>query len=222
MEDKSEEVGQFTIAAKSLCDAVRKVVSAKKRRSKRNARYPINLSYDSKRMLMQIADSQYGLVSFELPLKAKWPDCVQVDGLQFTHVLETYNENELLKLTVYHSIVKITRGNSVFSMARLDAPGCSPVERKPLPPNRRHKGPVRIKDEAHIGRVELDTTWDFSARMPVPQHLHPNSQIPAAPANVPPDLLGQQKAESDNFSRRQSEHERVQVALAKKDGGSSP
>jgi hypothetical protein len=47
-----------------------------------------------------------------------------------------------------------------------------------IPRDKRHKGPVKIKEEPFQGRVELDATWDFSARIPVPHHQFPDSRLP--------------------------------------------
>jgi hypothetical protein len=63
-------------------------------------------------------------------------------------------------------------------MSRLDRPGQKPIETAPMPRNKRHKGPVKVVDRPPQGRVELDATWDFSARMPVAHHRFPDSQIP--------------------------------------------
>jgi hypothetical protein len=80
---------RLTPPAKSLRAAVREVVPVKKRSTKRKVCFPINLSYNSKTRLFQVTDALYRLVSLELPLKASWPERVQVDGRQFRDVLDT-------------------------------------------------------------------------------------------------------------------------------------
>ena len=63
-------------------------------------------------------------------------------------------------------------------MSRLDRPGQKPIKTAPMPRDKRHKGPVEVVDQPPLGRVELDATWDFSARMPVFHHRFPESQVP--------------------------------------------
>ena len=128
--------------------------------------------------MFQIIESRHELAGYELPLNGNWPDRVQVDGRAFRHVVETYAPNEILELTAYPDRIVIKSDKSPFSMPRLDAPGHKAIEARPIPRDKRHKGPVKIKDEPIQGRVELDDTWDFSARMPVPHHQFPDNRLP--------------------------------------------
>ena len=128
--------------------------------------------------MFQIIESRHELAGYELPLNGTWPDRVQLDGGAFRHVIETYAPNEILELIAYPDRIVIKSEKSPFSMSRLDAPGCKAIEPQPIPRNKRHMGPVKIKDEPFEGRVELNATWDFSARMPVPHHQFDHSRLP--------------------------------------------
>jgi hypothetical protein len=107
-----------------------------------------------------------------------WPDRVQLDGRAFRHVIETYAPNEMLQLLAYPDRLEIKSDRGSFSMSRLDRPGQKPIKTRPMPRDKRHKGPVKVVDQPPQGRVELHETWDFSARMPVPHHRFPDSKLP--------------------------------------------
>jgi hypothetical protein len=130
----------------------------------------VSLVYDASKRKFGIVESCHELAAYDLTISGKWPNRVQVDGRHFRHVIETYRPNEILELAAYPDRLEIRSERSPFSMPRLDAPGRSPIETKPIPPHPRHKGKLRLKEEPFRERVELDATWDFSARMPVPQH----------------------------------------------------
>ena len=107
-----------------------------------------------------------------------WPDRVQLDGRAFRHVIETYAPNEMLQLLAYPDRLEIKSDRGSFSMSRLDRPGQKPIKTRPMPRDKRHKGPVKVVDQPPQGRVELHETWDFSARIPVPHHRFPDSELP--------------------------------------------
>jgi hypothetical protein len=100
---------------------------------------------------------------------------IKLDGSAFPRVVESYAPNEVLQLTAYPARLDIKSSRSSFSMGR---PGREAITAQPIPRDKRHKGPVKISDQPIQERVELDATWDFSARMPVPHQQFPDSQIP--------------------------------------------
>jgi hypothetical protein len=171
-------LGVITISAKMLQEAVAVAIPSDFKRSWRKKSWPVSLVFNQKQRLFQIIESRHELAGYELPLNGTWPDRVQVDGGAFRHVIETYASNEILELIAYPDRLVIKSGKSPFSMSRLDAPGRKAIEPQPIPRDKRHKGPVKIKEEPFQGRVELDATWDFSARIPVPHHQFPDSRLP--------------------------------------------
>jgi hypothetical protein len=171
--------GVITVPAKMLQEAVAVAIPSDLRRSWRKKSWPVSIVLDRKLRLLHIIESRHELAGYDLPLTGTWPERVQVDGRAFRHVVETYAPNEILELMAYPDRIEIKCGRSPFSMPRLDAPGREAIETRPIPRDKRHKGPVKIKDEPFHGRVELNDTWDFSARMPVPHHRFPDSQLPS-------------------------------------------
>ena len=64
----------------------------------------------------------------------------------------------------------LLRGTSEIRLTRLDPAGSPGLKRKPLPKPRGHRGPVEVPPDPVGKRVALNDTWDFSARVTMPQH----------------------------------------------------
>jgi hypothetical protein len=172
------EEGLITIPAKMLQEAVAVAIPSDFRRTWRKKSWPVSLVHDAERCVFHIVESRHELAGYELPMTGTWPDRIQLDGRAFRHVVETYAPNEVLRLVAYPDRLEIKSDRGSFSMSRLDRPGQKPIKPAPMPRNKHHKGPVKVVDQPPLGRVELGETWDFSARMPVPHHRFPDSQIP--------------------------------------------
>ena len=171
-------VGLITVAAKMLQEAVAVAIPSDFRRTWRKKSWPVSLVHDVERCVFHIVESRHELAGYELPMTGTWPDRVQLDGRAFRHVIETYAPNEMLQLLAYPDRLEIKSDRGSFSMSRLDRPGQKPIKTRPMPRDKRHKGPVKVVDQPPQGRVELHETWDFSARMPVPHHRFPDSKLP--------------------------------------------
>ena len=185
------QVGLITVPAKMLQEAVAIAIPTEFRRTWRKKFWPVSLVHDAQASVLHIIESRHELAGYELPVTGTWPDRVQLDGRAFRHVIETYAPDELLRLVAYPDRFEIKTDRGSFSMSRLDGPGKNPIQTRPLPQDKRHKGPVKVVDQPPQGRVELHETWDFSARMPVPHHRYPDSQLPSNtnPTKRSPDTL---------------------------------
>ena len=148
------------------------MVPARRKKSQRGKAWPITITFDRSASLLSITEARYGLKSFRVPADGEWPDRVQIDGYLFRRMVATFHGNVMLELVVTADDLCIAHDNTIVRLVRIDSTWKPAVIRRDFPPNRRHKGPVEMPPDRdpRYTRVELDATWPFSARMPVPQH----------------------------------------------------
>lgn len=177
-------IGSIKIIASKLQEALSKTVPLPRKNAKRKKAFPITISYDHKNSVMSISEAFHERTAIDLDIPCEWPDSVQVDGVVLRKAVATYKPNDFLELHSLPDSVEIINGISKFKMPRLDGLNGSKIIKKPIPKNRRHQGKVVVKEEPFIGRVELDETWGFSARMPVPHHQYPDSRLPIQSSKI--------------------------------------
>lgn len=163
--------GQIRIRAGELQRAAA-IVPVRLKKSQRGKPWPVTLTFDPVTSLLEVTEARYELRSYRVPAAGEWPYQVQVDGRALRAMAGAYHGNAMLDLVVSGDELCILYETSVVRLPRLDGVGKPGVKRQPLPANRRHKGAVVMPPDfdPNYKRVELDATWTFSARMPVPQH----------------------------------------------------
>ena len=178
MQPTSIIIGSMKIIAGKLQEALKKTVPTQRKNARKKIDFPITISYDPASNSLSISESYYNKAAIDLTLPCEWPGDVQLDGVAFKKVIATYKPTELLEIISQPDTIEISNGLSKLRMPRKDGFGKATIITTPIPMNPKHKGKPAINDEPHVGRVELDHTWDFSARMPVPHHQYPDSQLP--------------------------------------------
>ena len=178
MQPKSIIIGSINIIAGKLQEALKKTVPTQRKNARKKIDFPITISYDATSKSLSISESYHTRAAIDLTLPCEWPGDVQLDGVAFRKVIGTYKPNELLEIKSQPDTIEISNGMSTLRMPRRDGIGKSAIVATPIPRDPNHKGKPVIVDDTHLGRVELNHTWDFSARMPVPHHQYPDSQLP--------------------------------------------
>jgi hypothetical protein len=139
-------------------------------RQKHPKPFSVTMSYSAKRQRLDLTEAVFGSRSIELPAHGTWPKQVQVEGRMLRKICGSFPADAVIELIPTSDELCLLRGASEIRLKRLDPSGSQGLKRKPLPKPRGHLGPVRVPPDPVGKRVELDATWDFSARMPVPQH----------------------------------------------------
>jgi hypothetical protein len=164
------------ITADALVEAITIAAPARRRRGdpRRLKGQPVSITFDPDSGLMTICEAAWGLASHAVRATGHWRGRVQVSGDVLRALARTYAADEVLTLVMTRDEFSILKGdNSRISLKRLDAGGRPGVVLRPIPPNRRHKGPVAVPTDPVEKRVSLNDTWAFSARVPMPQHRKP-------------------------------------------------
>jgi len=138
----------------------------KKRR--RNKSFPVTLSFDSKAGELFVEEARHGLSGYRIPAVGRWPDKVQVDGTVLKRMCDTFRPDDVVELVPLRDELCILRDGSRITLKRLDKENSPGIKKKPQKAN--HFGPVEVPLDPVGKRVELNDTWLFSARVPVPQH----------------------------------------------------
>ena len=178
MQPKSIIIGSMKIIAGKMQEALKKTVPTQRKNAKKKIDFPITISYDSASNSLSISESYHIRAAIDLTLPCEWVGDVQLDGVAFRKVIATYKPSELLEIRSQPDMIEISNGMSTLRMPRRDGIGKPAIVATPIPRDPNHKGKTKIVDEPHIGRVELNDTWGFSARVPVPHHQYPDSQLP--------------------------------------------
>ena len=178
MQPTSIIIGSMKIIAGKLQEALKKTVPTQRKNARKKIDFPITISYDPASNSLSISESYYNRAAIDLTLPCEWPGDVQLDGVAFRKIIGTYKPSELLEIRSQPDTIEITNGMSRLRIPRRDGVGKAAIVARPIPKNPYHQGKPVINDEPHIGRVELNHSWDFSARMPVPHHQYPDSQLP--------------------------------------------
>lgn len=161
--------GLVHVRAGELFEALTVVVGVKRRRVPLKRAVVISIDYEPARRELTISEPRYGVRRQGIPAEGVWADRVQVDGERLRVLAGKYLPEDGLGLMVTAAELTLVRGASRIVLPRTDYRR-KPVEERPLPPARGHKGkPYQAPDP--VGKkVALGDTWLFSARVPMPQH----------------------------------------------------
>jgi hypothetical protein len=171
-------IGTITIIAEKLQKSLVKIIPKIRKGAKKIPHIRITISYDEQTKTIRIYESYFKTSEIEISTSCQWPEDIQIDGVQFKKIIDSYKSNDLLEINSSPDSIEIINGRSKFKMPRLDGANGQTIIPLPIPKNPLHTGKIEIKDEPFRGRVELDHTWDFSLRMPVPHHQYPESIMP--------------------------------------------
>ena len=160
----------ISVNAGEMLAALAIVVS--RARSKTVKPYPVTITYA--KAVATVTEAQYGLRSQQLPAKGKWAERVQVDGRRLRKVFDVLPADAQVELTAAASELVIETGKTQIRMPRLDLDGG--IEQVPIPRDPKHQGKVEVPPDPVGKRVELADTWQFSARVPMPQHRDPEKK----------------------------------------------
>jgi hypothetical protein len=119
---------------------------------------------------LELAEAVFGSRRIELPAEGTWPKQVQVEGRMLQRICGSFPSSDVIELLPLADELCLLRGASEIRLKRLDPGGSPGLKRKPLPKPRGHRGPVEVPPDPVGKRVALNDTWDFSARVPMPQH----------------------------------------------------
>lgn len=159
------------VTASDLQTALEALVPAS--RSRRKSSVPLSLEIGEKRGVLALWEARHGTRKYELPVKGRWPATAQVDGTVLRKMVEKYPPDVHLELEALADAICIRHAASELRLKRLDSGGKSAIKRKPPRPDPRHRGPVEVPPDPTQKRVAWADTWDFSARVPMPQHRLP-------------------------------------------------
>ena len=132
--------------------------------------FPINLVFNKEHKFFELCGAKHGEIRYEIPARGKWPELVQVDGRILQKLLSTFDPKETVDLVVDDATLQINCGNLKAQLRRIDGRESKGIKTTPKLPDQRHLEPVTHPPEPIGKRVELNDTWLFSARVPVPQH----------------------------------------------------
>ena len=94
-----------------------------------------------------ISEAFHHLKSIQIKGKWQWPDPIQMDGIGFKKIIDSYLPNEILKIKSTSDFIIISNGRSSLNISRLDGLGRSKIIEAPIPLNKKHRGKVEIKTE---------------------------------------------------------------------------
>ena len=171
-------IGTIIIIAEKLQKSLAKIIPKIRKGTKNIPHIRITISYDQENKAIRIFDSYFKMAEFEISTLCQWPEDIQIEGVRFKKIIDSYKLDDLLEINSSPDSIEIINGRSKFKMPRLDGTNGEKIIPMPIPTNPLHTGKIEIKDEPFRGRAELDHTWDFSLRMPVPHHQYPESIIP--------------------------------------------
>lgn len=164
---------QISVEAARLLEALA-VAIPKKRGLKQNAKaHPITIRFDAWGSMLRITEARHGAKGHEVSAEGSWPERVQVDGRRLRELATKFKPDAVITLTPTEDTLTVASGSFKVSFDRIDAGGQDGIHEAKFPKNKRHRGPVEVPPDPVGKRVELDATWGFSARMPVPQHRKP-------------------------------------------------
>ena len=157
----------IVLGAGALQEMLAAIVPLFKKR-RRNKSLPVTLSFDSKAGELFVEEARHGLSGHRIPAVGRWPDKVQVDGTVLKRMCDTFRPDDVVELVPLRDELCILRDGSRITLKRLDKENSPGIKKKPQKAN--HFGPVEVPPDPVGKRVELNDTWLFSARVPVPQH----------------------------------------------------
>lgn len=157
--------GSIKVLAVQLKEALKVVLPS---RPKKKDSYPLTLTLDRKRKTLEIAEAHYALRGYEITASGKWPKLVQVEGVPFRKLIQTYPDDELIELVATDDELCILAGRSTVLLKRLDGLDAKPIRRRAIPKDPRHNGTVEIPRDPDFKRREEHDTWGLSAHVPMP------------------------------------------------------
>jgi len=165
--------GRISIGAGNLQEALTLVVPKASKNRLKPKPTPIIVTFDERVSMLRIEEAKHGAKSHEVPATGVWPFEAQIDGRKLRGLCEKLKPDVIVTIDV--DLARLTLSSASFKAVfeRIDAGGKPGIKRTNLPKNPRHRGKVEVPPDPTGKRVELDATWDFSARMPVPQHRKP-------------------------------------------------
>ena len=174
----SIEIGSIIIISEKLQESLKKILPKIRKGTKNIPYIRITISYDETKKSIRIFESYHRISEFEIHTSCHWPEDIQIDGMKLRKIIDSYKPNDLLEIRSTPDSIEIRNGRSKFKMPRLNGANGETILPMPIPTNPLHTGKLEIDDNPPRGRVELDHTWDFSLRMPVPHHQYPESIMP--------------------------------------------
>jgi hypothetical protein len=171
------------------------VVVPKLRKNSKPKPMPVNLTYDEHSNSFRISDAKHAEKVSSIPAIGNWPKLVQVDGRKLHTFIFRCESNKSILLSVDGEALNLKYGTSSMQLIRLDGRGKKGIKTKPRPPDPRHTGPIVHPPDPVGKRVELNDTWLFSARVPVPQHRRNEETDLDASKKITPKILLQKKSD---------------------------
>ena len=169
--------GYIEITAGLLQEALAVAVPDRRRNSRRKKKaWPLTLEHRPEESILDIAEARHALRGYDLTAVGHWPEQVQVDGHVLRRMVETYDPAAVIKLIVLEDEFCVLYEGSQIRLKRIDAGGKPGIKRRPIPRDPKHMGPIEVPPDPVGKRVELDDTWAFSARVPMPQHRPPKDK----------------------------------------------
>ncbi len=157
----------IVLGAGALQEMLAAIVPLFKKR-RRNKSFPVTLSFDSKAGELFVEEARHGLAGYRISAVGGWPEKVQVDGTVLKRMCDTFRPDDIVELVPLRDELCILRDGSRITLKRLDKENSPGIKKKPQKVD--HFGPVEVPPDPVGKRVELNDTWLFSARVPVPQH----------------------------------------------------
>ena len=133
-----------------------------------NKAFPVTLSFDTKTGELFVEEARHGLSGYRVQAAGEWPEKVQVDGTVLKRMCDTFPPDDIVELVPLRDELCILRERSRITLKRLDKENSPGIKKKPQKVD--HFGPVEVPPDPDGKRVELNDTWLFSARVPMPQH----------------------------------------------------
>lgn len=159
------------VKAGSLAEALK---PPKPHQFKRRAKpFIVSLEHEPAAGTLAVIEAEHGIVARAVSVSGDWPGAVQVNGTVLYRLTATWPPDAELQLNADAQSLVVRMAKSIVRIARMDDGGGQPIIRTPLPSDKRHKGKVQSAPDPTSRRVDLDDTWDFSARVPMPQHRSP-------------------------------------------------
>ena len=91
------------------------------------------------------------------------------DGRRLRRVAATYSADIVIELVATESELCLLKTGSVVRLNRTDGKGKQKIKQMPIPRDPRHRGPVVVPPDPIGKKIELNDTWGFSARVPMPR-----------------------------------------------------
>lgn len=137
----------------------RDLVGALKSLGRKKKPVAVDMWFDADQGLLVVEEALHGLFASEAPASGSKSTNAQVDGRLLHAIATRHPAGSMLGLAFGDTDLTVKCGGST---ARLPA---MRVQRKPLPRNPKHKGPVAVVPEGRL-RTPKGDTWVFSAQVP--------------------------------------------------------